>query len=141
MSIKFHPQIGTIVICDYNTGFRSPEMVKRRPAIIVSPRFRSRPSLCSIVPLSTTPPTPPMPYHYKLMMDTPLPRPYHSMVQWVKADMITTIAFDRLNLPFNGKDANGRRIYEERVIEKNDLAEIRKCILSALGMNFLTEYV
>lgn len=141
MSINFHPQIGTIVICDYNTGFRLPEMVKRRPVIIVSPRLRSRSRLCTVVPLSTTPPKPPMPYHYRLLMDTLLPKPYHSVAHWVKADMIATISFDRLSLPFKGKDVNGQRIYENRIIEDSDLVEIRKCILCALGMDFLTKHV
>jgi hypothetical protein len=28
MPLTFHPKPGTIVICDYSTGFRPPEMVK-----------------------------------------------------------------------------------------------------------------
>jgi mRNA interferase MazF len=31
MPLKFHPEPGTILICDYTTGFIAPEMVKRRP--------------------------------------------------------------------------------------------------------------
>lgn len=141
MSINFYPKIGTIAVCDYNTGFQPPEMVKRRPVIIVSPRLRSRSRLCTVVPLSTTPPKPLMPYHYRLMMGTPLPEPYHSVAHWVKADMIATISFDRLSLPFKGKDANGRKIHENRTIKESELVEIRKCILCALGMTFLTKHV
>jgi mRNA interferase MazF len=50
MSLPYHPKQGTIVICDFK-GFVSPEMVKRRPAVIVSPRLRKREGLCTIVPL------------------------------------------------------------------------------------------
>jgi len=63
MAIKYHPEIGTIVICDFK-GFVKPEMIKRRPAVIISPRIRYRDKLCPIVPLSTTPPNPIMAYHY-----------------------------------------------------------------------------
>jgi len=53
MSLLYHPKQGAIVICDFK-GFVPPEMVKRRPAVIVSPRMRKREGLCTIVPLSTT---------------------------------------------------------------------------------------
>jgi len=41
MSIKFNPEQGLIVICDFK-GFVPPEMVKRRPAVVISPRLRQR---------------------------------------------------------------------------------------------------
>jgi uncharacterized protein YifN (PemK superfamily) len=31
MAIKEHPPIGTVLICDFQTDFRLPEMVKVRP--------------------------------------------------------------------------------------------------------------
>ena len=116
MSIPFHPEQGTIVICDFK-GFVPPEMVKRRPAVIVSPRLRNRGRLCSIVPLSTTPPKPIAPYHYKLHVDPVLPAPYDAKFHWVKADMVYTVSFDRLFMPFNGKDDSGKRIYDVRIID------------------------
>ena len=73
MPLQYHPKTGTIVICDYNSGFVPPEMVKRRPAIVVFPQFKKRSGLCTIVPFSTTPPTPVMPYHYKLNLNPTLP--------------------------------------------------------------------
>ena len=36
--IPYHPEIGTVVICDFN-GYIPPEMVKRRPAIVISPKI------------------------------------------------------------------------------------------------------
>lgn len=55
MSLRFPPKLGTIVICDYSTGFCPPEMVKHRLAIVVSPRLPHRDGLCTVVPLSATP--------------------------------------------------------------------------------------
>jgi hypothetical protein len=43
MSISEHPHTGVVVMCDYNSGFRLPEMVKRRPVVIISPAHSSAP--------------------------------------------------------------------------------------------------
>jgi uncharacterized protein YifN (PemK superfamily) len=140
MSLPYHPEQGTIVICDFK-GSIDPEMNKRRPAIVVSPRLRQRGRLCAIVPLSTTPPSQIMPYHYKLHVEPVLPEPYNARFHWVKADMIYTVSFDRLSLPFNGKDAGGKRVYDVRVIDKADLIKVQECILHGLGMIALTAYL
>ena len=140
MAIQIHPESGTIVICDFK-GFVPPEMVKRRPAIVISPRLRNRSSLCTIVPLSTTPPTHIMPYHHKLVVDPVLPEPYNEKFHWVKADMLYTVSFDRLFLPFKGKDDQGKRIYDVRVIDKADLIKIQQCVLHGIGLMALTEYL
>ena len=42
MPITFHPHPGTVLICDFFTGFQPPEMVKRRHVVVVSPRRRRR---------------------------------------------------------------------------------------------------
>ena len=140
MPLKFHPKTGTIVIYDFR-GFIAPEMVKRRPAIVVSPKFRRRADLCTIVPFSTKEPTPLMPYHYRLQLDTPLPHPYASPTQWVKGDMLCTVSFNRLSLPYVRKGEYGKRIYEVRVIEGTDFIEIKKCVLNALGMTGLISHL
>lgn len=49
MAIRFPVSPGTILLCDYATGFRAPEMVKRRPAVVISPHLRHRDRLCSVV--------------------------------------------------------------------------------------------
>ncbi|MEI6758802.1 MAG: type II toxin-antitoxin system PemK/MazF family toxin [Chlorobium sp.] len=128
MSLPYHPKQGTIVICDFK-GFLPPEMVKRRPAVIVSPRLRKREGLCTIVPLSTTPPKVIEAYHYKLYIDPVLPEPYDAEL----ADMVYTVSLDRLFLPFFGKD-QGKRSYDVRVISKDELVNIRQCILAGLGI-------
>ena len=141
MPIQIHPEQGTIVVCDFNTGFKPPEMVKRRPALVVSPRLRCRQRLCTIVPLSTTAPSPVQAYHHKLHVDPALPYPYNSQFHWVKADMVYTVSFERLFLPFEKKGARGKREYDVRVIDRADMIKVQQCILHGLGLTTLTDYL
>ena len=137
MTVKFHPQPGTIVRVDLNEGFRSPEMVKRRPAIILSPELPGRPRLCTVVPLSTTDPKVIRSFHYLLTLDPPLPQPYDSKEMWVKGDVVLTVAFHRLRFLNAGKDDDGRRIYDIRQLEDAEFAEIQRCVMRGLGMGHL----
>lgn len=139
MAIPFHPDQGTIVICDFNTGFKVPEMKKRRPAIIISKRLRDRKNLCTLVPFSTSKPKVIRPYHYELILKTPLPKPYNSINQWVKADMLYTVSLSRLFLPFEKKDAHGQREYDIRIIEGIDFKRIQQCVLHGIGLGNLTK--
>lgn len=141
MALKYHPKTGSIVICDYNTGFVPPEMTKRRPAIVVSPQFKRRNNLCTIIPFSTTTPNPIMPYHYLLQLNPTLPPPYNSTDQWVKADMFATVSFNRLDLPHVGKGPNNKRQYIKRVITGHDFQSIQRCMLNAIGLDSLTRHI
>ncbi|MCA3277869.1 MAG: type II toxin-antitoxin system PemK/MazF family toxin [Roseomonas sp.] len=66
MPLQHHPKIGSILICDFNKGFVAPEMVKRRPVIVISPPINVRHRLCTIIPISTEPPKIVMRYHVDL---------------------------------------------------------------------------
>ena len=138
MTVRHHPEPGTIVRVDLNEGFRPPEMTKRRPAIVLSPELPDRPRLCAIVPLSTQAPRTVRPYHFRLVLDPPLPHPYSQSVMWAKCDMVLTVAFHRLRFHLKGKDTDGARIYDVRRIADDDLAAIRRGVLHALGMDQLT---
>jgi mRNA interferase MazF len=141
MTIHFHPEQGTILVCDFR-GFEAPEMLKRRPVVVISPRLRHRQGLCTIVPLSTTEPNRIEPYHYRLHTNPSLPAPYVSAVHWVKGDMLCTVSFDRLSLMSHGrKDAMGKRIYDQRVIDKADLLKIQAAVLHGIGLTGLTNYL
>jgi uncharacterized protein YifN (PemK superfamily) len=140
MSLQYHPEPGTIVVCNFH-GFVAPEMVKKRPAVVISPRLRNRGNLCTIVPCSTSEPPRISSYHFKLHVDPPLPSPYDSSFQRIKADMVYTVSFDRLTLPFKGKDSSGKRIYDVRVIDKSDLIKIQECVLHGIGLSRLTGYL
>ena len=140
MAIQFHPEQGTILICDFR-GFEAPEMVKRRPVVVISPRLRTRSKLCAVVPLSTSEPTKVEAYHYRLHTNPTLPEPYSSESHWVKADMVYTVSFERLFLMTSGKDANGKRIYDQRVIDRADLLKIQAAVLHGIGLTALTDYL
>src|SRR5690606_23154786 len=140
MGLKFHPDPGTVVICDFK-GFQSPEMVKRRPAIVVSPRWRQRDELCTVVPLSTTHPRSICTFHCQLTFDPPLPEPYSAPRMWVKADMVYAVSFRRLDRPYAGKDLQGKRIYDVRHISEEDFLTVRKCMLHGLGLGALTDHL
>lgn len=133
MPLMVHPSIGTVLRCDYEPGFRAPEMIKRRPVIVISPRLRKRDGLCTVVPLSQTPPRQTMPYHCEVKPSPCLPPPYDCETHWVKADMVATVGFHRLNALFVGKDG-GERKYIYPMISEEELEKVRQCVRHALGM-------
>ena len=129
--INFHPERGTILICDFSQ-FKAPEMTKRRPVVVLSDKINGRPELCTIVCLSTTEPKPIMPYHYKFELDPPLPFPYDSHFQWVKGDMVYSLSFFRFSLPRFGKNGDGKREYDIRVLDGEIMTNIERCVLSGM---------
>ena len=141
MAINEHPALGTILICDFDSSFKEPEMVKPRPVVVISPKITARPNLCTIVALSTTAPNFKMPYHCQLEIAPPLPQPWTSDKIWVKGDMIYSVGFHRLDLIRLGKDVNGKRIYRFEVLTDEQLKEIKACVLKGLGMATLTKHL
>lgn len=133
MSITAHPQSGTILRVDLSEGFRAPEMVKRRPAIVLSHKIPGRNLLCTIVPLSTSPPNPVFPHHMQITLDPPLPSPYKSPSMWVKGDIVLTVAFHRLRLLRHGTQ-DGQRLYDVRVLDDETMARVRDCVRAGLGL-------
>ncbi|GAB3130065.1 type II toxin-antitoxin system PemK/MazF family toxin [Novispirillum itersonii] len=138
MPIQYHPKLGTLVLCDFTTGFLPPEMVKRRPAVVISPPIQLRKGLCTVVPISTQEPMPNVPWQVEIMPDPPLPSPWDTGPHWVKADMVFSASFDRLDL-FRLPRINGRRQYLQQQVSEEDLRKIRGCLLSSLGLGSLTK--
>lgn len=95
MSLLFQPKPGSVTYCDY-TGFIAPEMIKKRPVIVIS-KHRHNPKLLAVVPISTTEPKSIFDYHVE--MD-----PQFCLINlsgkrsWVKCDMINVVSIERLNL-------------------------------------------
>jgi len=141
MAIAEHPAIGTILMCNFDQGFRPPEMVKRRAVVVISPKIRARPGLCTVVALSTTPPNPVMPYHCQLDIRPRLPLPFESDGIWVKGDMINAVGLHRLDLIRCGKDANGKRLYYFDPVSAENLLKIRRCVLHGAGLSTLTKHL
>jgi len=136
MALTYHPKAGEIVLCDYGTGFISPEMVKIRPVVIVSPRLRHRNNLVAVVPLSTTPPNPALPHHCSITLAPPLPKPFDNPQVWAKCDMLATVSLARLDR-FRVRTSAGR-IYVTGSVSAGQLRDIRCAILQGLGMGSLT---
>ena len=141
MPIRTHPGLGAIVVCDFNQGFCVPEMVKRRPCVVIAPRISVRAGLCTVVPLSTTVPEPFMAYHCRLNLQRPLPPPWDSKEIFVKADMVNSVAFHRLDLVRTGKGEDGKRAYYLEPLPDDDLRRIRECILCSLGLASLKKHL
>lgn len=134
MAIRYPLAPRTLVLCDYAMGgFRAPEMVKRRPAVVVSPRLPYRDGLCTVVPISLTEPKFDVPYVVKLEFPEPLPAPFDSPVGWVKCDLVATVCFERLDLFRTGRDQDGKRKYLTRKLSEDDFDRVRRGILCSLG--------
>ncbi|GAW42051.1 PemK-like protein [Brevundimonas sp. SH203] len=139
MAIREHPKIGTILMCDFDSGFTPPEMVKRRPVVVVSPKIVARPGLCTVVPLSTTAPDPVMQFHCQIDLPDLLPDWLDKKGVWVKADMMVAVALSRLDFIRLAKSRQGKREYCFSTITSDNLRTIRGCILAGLGLAHLTK--
>ena len=133
MAIRFHPTVGTVLICDFS-GLKEPEMVKRRPVVVISPRLRDREGLCAVVPLSTTQPNAIKPYHHRVHFEQTMPEPYTASYMWAKCDMVYTFSWRRLTVPHSGKDDSGKRITDLRVLDADTLKAIQQCVKVGLGL-------
>ena len=128
MPLTFHPEAGTILICDFSTGFRPPEMVKVRPVVIISPRRRSS-QLATVVPLSSVEPNPVAPWHW-LVPEGLYPSARGPM--WAKGDVVITVALGRLDR-VKVQDVDGQRRYVTVHLTAVQLAEVRGAVRAALG--------
>ena len=142
MALTYHPQAGEIVLCDYSTGFAPPEMVKRRPVVIISPRFRNRHSLVTVVPLSTTPPAPLEAHHCAIALTNPLPHRFDAPAMWAKCDMLATVALSRLDRFRAGRaPTGGARVYISGQVSPQQFTATRRSVLHALGLGTLTGHL
>lgn len=132
--LPYHPKQGEVLRCDY-TGLVPPEMDKVRCVVVLSPKFINRPNLCTVVPLSTTPPDTPEAYHVLLDRD-PAPDACGAPV-WAKCDMLMTVSFNRLSAFWSGRQPDGKRRYVARHVSGLELGKMRQATLAALGLSHL----
>ena len=138
MAIKFHPQRGAMLMCDFTNAFKPPEMVKKRPVIVISPRSRRKSGLCTVVPISTKEPVLIEKHHVKIDSGYLPPSPFfqgHNNQCWVKCDMIYRVAFHRLDLIRIGKSKN-RKYYNELIP-----SELLACITEGVIHSIRAEYL
>jgi uncharacterized protein YifN (PemK superfamily) len=125
MALLYQPRPGEVVICDFH-GYVAPEMIKRRPVVVLARNRRNR-QLVTIVPLSTTAPEPIGPWHHPLA-ESPLPNA-RGVACWAKCDMVATVALPRLD-----RCKAGRGTYVVPKLPEADLAAIRVAVAIALGV-------
>lgn len=142
MPIREHPARGSIVVVDYSLGgFTAPEMVKRRLAVVLTPKISSRPKLCTIVPLSLSTPPKIMPYHAEIDIPFELPKSWGNKARWVKGDMVNAVGFHRVDLLRLGKDQYGQRIYQYQALPTNLMKVVQRCVLHGMGLSPLTKHI
>jgi uncharacterized protein YifN (PemK superfamily) len=89
--INFHPKRGTVLMCDFTSGFQPSEMVKRRHVVVVSPRYQRHTGLCLVVPFSTGAPYEIELHHYEIRPGSyDFLDPTRSV--WAKFDMLFSSA-------------------------------------------------
>ena len=122
-------------MCDF-TGFRVPEMVKKRLVVVIS---RKHHELATVVPLSGTEPQTLEKFHHE-MRDASLPSKFRGSPTWAKCDLVTTVAFWRLDRVRQGKHpTTGKRMYCTKPVCSEDLTAIQNAVLYVLGLSHLTE--
>lgn len=137
MGIWYYPSPGEILLCDYGTHVVAPEMEKRRPVVIVTPRLRRRNELVGVVPLSLTAPQHPDNHHCQFQLEKPLPEPFDCPTMWAKADMYSVVSRARLDR-FKAGRSHGQRMYLAGKVSDQQLKEIKAALLCGLGLDSLT---
>lgn len=112
-------------MCDFR-GFVAPEMVKRRPVVVLA-RNRQNRQLVTVAPLSTTAPNP-VGAHHHLLAESPLPNT-RGVSCWAKCDMLSTVSLARLD-----RCKAGRGRYVVPKLPDVDFAAIRLAVAIALGV-------
>ena len=89
-----------------------------------------------MVPLSCTEPRPIMPYHVLLQLERPLGGRWQETTLWAKCDMVTVTSFNRLELIRIGRDATGKRIYNQDKLDPEQLLKLREAVARSIGLTF-----
>lgn len=129
--LPFHPSPGDILICDYTTGFRVPEMVKRRLCVVISPKLKRRNDLATVVPISETAPNPAEEWHLAIDLKS---LSWGDGQRWIACDMVATVGYRRLSRPHYRHGVTERRLFERMALKPDELAEVRRKIALALGL-------
>ena len=139
MALHFQPNFGQILICDFPSQFTPPEMIKRRPVVCVSPKYRNRYGVATVVPLSTTEPKVKSQFNVSVRLEQCINDEYPTLQCWAKCDMLYTLNYSRLNAPLLGK-REGKRQYNFMVLPPGTMCGILTGILAGLGIEGSVKY-
>ena len=131
--LPYLPRPGEVLVCNFDDGgFMPPEMVKKRPVIVVSRKDSHGRYLCTVVPVSATAPEIRRIWHHPLP-HLRVPGFADSEDRWAKCDMIATVGFARLHKPYRLTNGQGRQFIGV-FLQPDDLAAIQECIKRYLMM-------
>lgn len=102
--LHYQPKPGSIVKCDF-TGYRIPEIVKKRPVLVIH-SYKSNSKLVTVAPISATPPTNIEYYHHELdlAVETNVAQYLNSIRRWFKCDLVYVVSIDRMDRLKNATD-------------------------------------
>lgn len=143
MAITFHPRPGQILICNFTKGFKEPELVKRRPVVVLTPSMKGRGGVVTVAGLSSVKPEPVLNFHCVLPKSClPMLGEYQDQETWVKGDMIYAVGFHRLDLIMLGtRKPDGKRNYFNDRLSRERMREIYGCVLHGLNFPTLVEHI
>lgn len=130
LPLYYHPKQGDVLLCDFTRGFVAPEMLKVRKVIVISPTATHKRRLCTVVPISSTPPIQQEDWHH-LLRENPLSSDGY-LELWVKCDMIYTVSFDRLD-KIHKKTRKGREYYVPQLSDE-DMKGVIACVKAYLPL-------
>ncbi len=134
MALRFQPQFGQVLICDFPKEFAPPEMIKRRPVVCISPKLRNRFGIATVVPLSTTAPAHKSDFNVEVALEHPISPAYPELTCWAKCDMLYTFSWSRLNAPKTGW-CEGTRQYNFLILPPGTMCEIMTGVLAGMGIS------
>lgn len=143
MPITIHPRPGQILKCDFSEGFKEPEIVKRRPVVVLA-SFDTRPGLVTVACLSTQEPDPPRDYHMEMQKGM-LPQlgEFQKDTTWLKGDMVYTVGFHRLDRIRLGKKdpLTGKRVYFTQRLSRETMKSVYTCVLHGLKIGHISRHL
>ena len=141
MPAKYHPPQKSVVLVRFDSAFKAPEMVKPRLCVVLSPPMKARPNICTVVPLSLSPPPRRMPYHCTIRIPFQLPPRWGDAERWVKGDMVYAAGLHRVELLNIGRDGVGKRKYQTTPLPDEVFVKIQRCVLHGMGLSILTKHL
>ena len=122
------------MVASFDQGFRKPEMAERRLCVAVSPKFKRRSGLCTVVPPGRSAPDPVMPHRCAFEVPFEMPPEWGNAERRAKCDMICAVGFHRLEWLRLGKDRSGRRRLQRAPLPEAHLRGIVDGVLAGLGV-------
>lgn len=123
--LQFHPRKGSILICDFH-GNEVPEIIKKRPVVVITPRLPYRNGLAMIVPLSTTPPE--YDVNYVVKLNNYYGNDKSHPQQYAKCDLVCSVSLKRLD-----RIKIGYRKYMCPQMDPTDLENVLQGVKNAFG--------